>query len=81
MLSLRKRNAQTLWSLKPMHVYQLQSATMPILAMHLDVIQIGTENAMANDTPAQSLFQKVERYFSLFILFINGQNMVINAVN
>ena len=36
---------------------------------------------MANDTPAQSLFQKVKRYFNLFILFINGQNMVINDVN
>ena len=79
MLRLQKRNAQTLRSLKLMHVYQLQSATMAILAMHLDVI--GTENTMANDTPAQSLFRKVVRYFSLFILFINGPNMVINDVN
>ena len=36
---------------------------------------------MANDAPAESLSQKVERYFSLFILFINSQNMVSNDVN
>ena len=28
------------------------------------------------DVPAESLSQKVERYFSLLILFVNGQNMV-----
>ena len=36
---------------------------------------------MANDAPAESLSQKVERYFSLLILFIYGQNMVNNDVN
>ena len=37
---------------------------------------------MANhDAPAGSLSQKVERYFSLLILFINGQSMVSNDVN
>ena len=50
------------------------------------------ENAMANDSPAESLsqpqtaepkveLQKVERLFSLLILFINSQNMVSNDVN
>ena len=34
---------------------------------------MGTENAKANDVPAGSLSQKVERYFSLLILFINGE--------
>ena len=29
---------------------------------------------MANDAPAESLSRKVEMYFSLLILFINGQN-------
>ena len=49
----------------------------------------GTENAMANDAPAESLShsqtekpkvepQNVDRYFSLFILFINSHNMVRN---
>ena len=37
---------------------------------------------MANhDAPAGSLSQKVERYFSLLMLFINGQSMVSNDVN
>ena len=36
---------------------------------------------MANDAPAESLSQKVERYFSLLILFINGQKMVSNDAN
>ena len=38
---------------------------------------------MANDAPAGSLSQKVERYFSLLILhvFINGQSMISNDVN
>ena len=37
---------------------------------------------MANhDAPALSGSQKVERYFSLLILFINGQSMVSNDVN
>ena len=49
----------------------------------------GTENAMANDVPAEFLSlpqtekpkvepQNVDRYFSLFILFINSHNMVRN---
>ena len=37
---------------------------------------------MANhDAPAVSLSQKVERYFSMLILFINGQSIVNNDVN
>ena len=36
---------------------------------------------MANDAPAGSLSQKVARYFSLLILFINGQDMISNDVN
>ena len=38
---------------------------------------------MANDAPAEYLSQKVERYryFSLLILFINGQKMVSNDAN
>ena len=36
---------------------------------------------MANDAPAGSLSQKVERYFSLLILFINSQSMISNDVN
>ena len=37
---------------------------------------------MANhDKPAVSLSQKVERYFSMLILFINGQSIVNNDVN
>ena len=43
--------------------------------------EIGTENAIANDAPAGSLSQKVESYFSLLILFINGQSMISNDVN
>ena len=35
---------------------------------------------MANDVPAESV-SKVERYFSLLTLFINGQKMVSNDVN
>ena len=35
---------------------------------------------MANDAPAESV-PKVERYFSLLILFINGQKMVSNDAN
>ena len=49
----------------------------------------GTENAMANDAPAESLSQpqtekpkvepqNVDRYFSLLIPFINSHNMVRN---
>ena len=34
---------------------------------------------MANDAPAESLSQKVERYFSLLILFIKCENMVGNV--
>ena len=36
---------------------------------------------MANDVPAESLSQKVERYFSLSVLLMNRQNMVSNDVN
>ena len=36
---------------------------------------------MANDAPAESLSQKLERYFSLLILFIYRQNMISNDVN
>ena len=36
---------------------------------------------MANDAPAGSLSQKVERYFSLLILLINSQSIVSNDVN
>ena len=36
---------------------------------------------MANDALAESLSQKVEKYFRLLILFINDQNMVSNDVN
>ena len=36
---------------------------------------------MANDASEGSLSQKVERYFSLLILFINGQSMISNDVN
>ena len=36
---------------------------------------------MANDAPAGSLSQKVERYFSLLILLINTQSIVSNDVN
>ena len=37
---------------------------------------------MANDAPAGSLsHNKVERYFSLLKLFINGQSMISNDVN
>ena len=42
---------------------------------------IGTETAMDNDAPPESLSQKFERYFSLLILFIYGQNMISNDVN
>ena len=35
---------------------------------------------MANDVPAGSFSQKVERYFSLLILFIKGQSMISNVV-
>ena len=35
---------------------------------------------MANDAPAGSLSQKVERRLSLLILFINGQSMISNDV-
>ena len=36
---------------------------------------------MANDAPAGSLSQKVEKYFSLLILFMSGQSMISNDVN
>ena len=36
---------------------------------------------MANDAAAESLSQKVERYFRLLILFIYSQNMISNDVN
>ena len=36
---------------------------------------------MANDAPAGSMSQIVERYFSLLILFINSQSIVSNDVN
>ena len=49
--------------------FSCHSVTMPILAMNLIREVIGTENAMANDAPAESLSQEVERYFSLLILF------------
>ena len=36
---------------------------------------------MANDAPAEFPVPKVERYFSLLMLFINGQKMVSNDAN
>ena len=33
---------------------------------------------MVNDAPAEAVSQKVERYFSLLKLFINGQNYDVN---
>ena len=36
---------------------------------------------MANDAPAEFPVPKVDRYFSLLILFINGQKMVSNDAN
>ena len=57
------------------------SATMPVLAMHLIGDAIGTETAMANDAPAESLFQKSRGTFSLLTLFINCQKMVSNDAN
>ena len=36
---------------------------------------------MANDAPAEFPVPKVKRYFSLLILFINGQKMVSNDAN
>ena len=60
------------------------SATMPILAMHL-IGRCNWNRKCYGKWCARrilvTLSQKVERYFSLLILFINGQNMVSNDVN
>ena len=57
------------------------SVTMPILALHLICRCNWNGNCYGKWCAAESLSQKVERYFTLLILFINGQNMVSNDAN
>ena len=70
-----EKKCQDSQALKPMF-YQLSQCDNANLGY-----VIGTENAMANYAPAESLSQNVERYFSLLKLFMNGQNTVSNDVN
>ena len=57
------------------------SATMPVLAMHLIGRCNWNGHCYGKWAPRRIPVPKVERYFSLFILFINGQKMVSNDAN
>ena len=57
------------------------SATMPVLAMHLIGRCNWNGNCYGKWCARKIPVPKVERYFSLLILFINGQKMVSNDAN